>query len=634
MIRRCLERFAGLRCAGLRCAGLRFAGLLFTGLLVAGLLVAAPAHADPDLAAARALRDGWLRHQLPRHAPVDGQARPRLPSAYDLDRVIIDLEVPGDRLLPDTGSMDIDVILRDDLDVLPIFAFFFSPLEIRQDGQPVEFRHDRAAGELLIFLARGQAGPIRLEMEVAFADYCQEPTGCVERGEQQQHLATVGWYPLNAEVGPDDPFQVELILRIADGRVPGATGSSLGSERDDGRVRWHFATTQPTFLPAFAVGPNALREWPGGVVMGVPPRSVDGGRFISTVMGGALTVYAELFGPYPYQRLGVNPISDQAGVGLGPQANILLPEVFWQIPPDAIESQVVAEVVAHEVAHQYFFNLVNIVDSGEGWMSEGFAEYAATRFSEARTGTRDHARTNYWDYMFGVDRRQDAAINSEQVDRRAPDVRQRIIYSKASALLHQVRARMPDFDAHLRDWVELNTGEIVTTDDFIEFMGTRGGRLIGDFIARWAQRPGYPTLRVSVERPRDGSDEMSVFIFQVDDTDFDGTAPLVAHFGDRGTQAVDVGINRGIPETLDLGRAQWFAFDPDLTIFRRVQADPAADVNLSGVVDGMDLLDVLATEGRAVPDPDWVDVVDIDRDLTVGPNDRRQVLSQWGAGWE
>lgn len=590
--------------------------------------------ADPDIATLRARRHALLGHALPMGQPVDGQARPRLRSAFDFERVIVELAPTAGRILPAEGRIDIELQVVDaGAQTVPIFAFTFAPLEIRLGGQALDFMHVPETAELLVFLPEPQpVGALRLEMQVAFADgYCGDPTGCIERG-QQHHLAQIGWYPLNGESGPDDPFQVELDLVIDDGRVAGATGSRAEPQIDGRRVRWHFETTQATILPAFALGPNVIVDAGGPIEIYVPPGGEAGG-VVGESAQAAVGLYAQLFGPYPYERLGITPIADAASVGLGPQANILLPESFWFVPRDRPEAEIVAQVTAHEVGHQYFFNLVNIVDAGEGWMSEAFAEYAATRFSEARTNTRDHFRLNYWDYLLGVDRRQDAAINSEQVDLRPPDVRQRIIYYKGSALLNQLRDRFEGFDAHMRAYVEAFAGEITTTRDFTRFMRERLGPLAGTFIEQWTGRPGYPTLQIKVNHPRDGADEMSVFVVQIDDTGFGGTIPIVGHYEDGGTQPIEIGIDRGIPETLDLGRAQHFVLDPDLAIFRRAFAEPAGDVNLSGVVDGMDLLDVLASEGMSVPDPRWDDVLDADRDLQISVGDRRVVLSQWGAGW-
>lgn len=606
---------------------------LLTGLI----LGAGPAAAEPDYAQMQAQRRALLQHgPSPLPSTNSGRQRPRLESAYDITLVEVDFTAPRGGLLPDEGRITTEITLNEDgIGVLPLIAFFFAPLNIEVDGEPVDFMNDPATGELVIFFARRRAqGPVTLVMDVAFDGFCQDPTGCIESGEQQ-HLAQIGWYPLNAEVGPDDYFNINLNIRVSDGRVPAGTGSRAAPEQDGDATLWRFSTTRETILPAFALGPNRIESVDDLVEVYLPPRALDDGRFIGRVATQTVELYARLLGPYPFTRLGISPIANEAGVGLGPQANILLPAAFWQFPADgSAQADVLAQVTAHEIAHQYFFNLVHIIDNAEGWMSEAFAEYSATRYSEIRQGNTDHARMNYWDYMLGVPTAQDAPVNSEEVNLRPGEIRQRIIYFKGSSVLHQLRQRLPEFDAHLLAWVDAFSGEIVTTEDFIEFISDQSGTDIRPFIAQWIRRPGHPFLQVSVQRPRDGADtvEMQVNQFQ-DGRQFNASMPVIAHFEDGDTAAVAVRIEADGMQSLDVGRAQWLELDPELSLLRRIVAEPTADVNLSGVVDGMDLLDTLANTGLTAPHPRWNDVLDVDRNLIIDRRDAAQVIEGWGAGW-
>lgn len=620
---------------------------LLTSLL--GVLIAQPAIAQPigaqpigaqpigtyapgEYAELQARRRALLGHHLPQHPPTDGRARPRLPSTVDILNVAMTLNVPDGRLLPAQGAMEVRVALERPLDVVPLLAFFFEPLEITLDGRSLDFMSDPGSGELLVFLDEVRRGEVDLRMQVAFDGFCQDAASCIDDGEFQ-HLAQFGWYPLNGEVGLDDDFNVRLDLTLADGRIPGGTGNRTLLGRDGRFVSWRLETTRGTILPAIALSTGRAAQ--GGLIqVDLPPQSVDNGRFIASVVQDALDLYAELFGPYPFERLGITPIADRAGVGLGPQANIFLPQSFWLIPPDAMEAELVAQVTAHEVAHQYFFNLVRIIDEGEGWMSEAFAEYAATRMSQRRTGRLDHVLGNYWDYVLGVPPRQDAALNSAQVNLRPADIRQRIIYFKGSALLHQLAQRMPAFDDYLQEYVQRFSDEITTTRDFIRFLNDVGPDDIDGFLRQWTQRPGLPYLQVSVTRPRDGDEALAVWVSQTQDGQrFEGLVPWVARYENGDEVSTNVGINSPVEFILNAGRAQSNAIDPTLSIFRRVAAEPPADVNLSGVVDGMDLLDTLAAQGRTAPDPAWDDVLDTNRDLIIDASDTRAVLRSWGTGW-
>ncbi|MCA9528209.1 MAG: hypothetical protein KC549_18110, partial [Myxococcales bacterium] len=321
---------------------------------------------------------------------------------------------------------------------------------------------------------------------------------------------------------------------------------------------------------------------------------------------------------------------------LGPQANILLPLSFWLIPPDALEAAVVRQVLSHEIGHQYFFNLVGVVDLAEGWLSEGFAEYAATRFSEEIVGAGDHARLNYWEYVLGVDEAADLPLNSEALGVDDSFTRVLVMYDKGSAVLQQLRQRYRGFDAALARYVEAFSGAIATTRELQRFLEAELGEDLEGFFGQWIRRAGYPRLRVRARPPRDGDARMTIEIEQLPNRNgrFSAQVALRGSLLPGGdTREVDVAIDQAGPQEVPLGEAQRLSLDPELSIFRQVLPEPAGDVNLSGVVDGIDLLDVWAAQGRATPDPAWDDALDPTRDQTIDRGDLRAVVEQFGAGW-
>ena len=73
--------------------------------------------------------------------------------------------------------------------------------------------------------------------------------------------------------------------------------------------------------------------------------------------------------------------------------------------------------------------------------------------------------------------------------------------------------------------------------------------------------------------------------------------------------------------------------DPELTVLRRVRPEPAADVDLNGVVDGCAYLDALFRSGVPAPDPAFNDQFDVDDDGALGPSDAQLIREAFGAGW-
>ena len=70
--------------------------------------------------------------------------------------------------------------------------------------------------------------------------------------------------------------------------------------------------------------------------------------------------------------------------------------------------------------------------------------------------------------------------------------------------------------------------------------------------------------------------------------------------------------------------------DPDITFFRRIKPDPSSDLNVNGIVDGMDLLDVTFALQHPTPGLDWTDVADVNQDGVTDSRDVDLVVQSFG----
>ncbi len=598
-----------------------------------------------------AFKRGLLQHALPLAVgPSDDDARRRADTVgvFDLIEVGIALDFGPDIALPDTVTYDVTFEAQQPIvDGFPLLAAFYTPLSIRElGGDELEFAHSPETGELAVFLPRRiPAGATRTYViEAAFDFVCDSPPGC--SAEQFLHLADAAWYPMSLEYPVDDRFRARLELSTPQALTPTGTGVRLGPERtENGRRQATFVTERPTILPSFAVGPYT-RAAEGIVELFSPsagglPEAAAG---LLEIGRDSVALYGALFGRYPFTRLGMAAIDASAGAGIGPQANILLPDVFWQLPPGEPEfAAVVREVTSHEIGHQYFFNLLGVVDNGEAWMSEAFAEYAATRMSEQATGTRDHARRNFWAYVHGVAPGEDRPLWGDGVS--AHPRYFELVYQKGSAALHALRFRVGSdrWDGAFRGWINRFAGQLVITEEFEAYLIEALGQDLTGFFDQYIYGAGVVDLRVRTTRGRTERAPVTVQIAQQPGRfgPFSGPVPLRLHDADGETRDVLVDLGGGDFE-IDLQGAQWIEVDPDLTFFRRVRSDPAGDVNLDGVVDGMDLLDLQAANGLrfvregvvgADYEPDWAERFDLDDDGAVDDRDVDLLLQQFGTGW-
>lgn len=208
-----------------------------------------------------------------------------------------------------------------------------------------------------------------------------------------------GAFPCFDEPAAKVPFDVELTVRAdhaALGNTPQLTREPAG---EDGFDRVRFATTRPlpTYLMAWAVGPLEVVEGPaipGNDVRGkaLPFRGVapkGKGDELARAMAETPAMLAELeryLGkPYPYRKLDVVAVPDFAAgamenVGLVTFRDTLL--LMGEDPPEW-QKRAFAQVMAHELAHMWFGNLVTMPWWDDLWLNEAFATWLGHRTVDA-----------------------------------------------------------------------------------------------------------------------------------------------------------------------------------------------------------------------------------------------------------
>ena len=602
-------------------------------LLLLGLIGPVVASATPNPSKPFIDHAPWSQFQS-----SEGRRKPDQTGVYDLERITTRLSI-DEGGLPTTVSHT--VILTTQAHIQGAIGFYapdFFPQTVRITNDLNQmigtntFR-DPDTGDFFISLDEDVAADSRLTIHMTgridYEQMCTAPVACVTEGPYL-HVATAGWYPMSNEYPTTDRFHFEAHLTSEGPLTPLGIGLRVN---DDPRTS-HFATETVTFLPLITAGQYQAVEAPGGITFYAPADVNE--VFIEAVAARSVSVYETLFGAFPYSQLRLTAISDAASAGIGAQSQVLLPDALWRVPPDDSFFRTVRQVVAHEVAHQYFFNLIGITDAEEGWMSEGFAEYAATRVSADIEGNDAHLRRNYWSYMTSVPAEGDAPLQGIAV-RMSPHSFE-IIYNKGSAVLGAIRALLGEatFDDTMQAYVSTFAGEITTTQEFERFLMERTGHEgIPSFFEHWVYGKGYPTLEVEVQRADLDSRRVTLEIRQVlppgRALPFSGQLPIQIRGND--TLEERVLVLEAERHEINLAEGQWISVDPGFSLFRRIRPTPAGDVNLTGVVDGMDLLDLNHALGRQIPDVQFRDALDVNNDGAITPLDLDALLAQFGRGW-
>jgi aminopeptidase N len=170
-----------------------------------------------------------------------------------------------------------------------------------------------------------------------------------------------------------------------------------------------------------------------------------------------------------------------------------------------------AMVIAHEMAHMWFGDLVTLRWWNDIWLNESFAEYLGFRVASEATRFTDG-----WATFAGTRKLRgymaDQAPSTHPVAGEAPTAEHAhilldaISYPKGASALKQLAAWLGDdvFLAGLRQHFARNAHGNATLADLIAAMSAASGRDLADWTDRWLRTPQVSTLRPVVEIGPDG----------------------------------------------------------------------------------------------------------------------------------
>jgi aminopeptidase N len=164
----------------------------------------------------------------------------------------------------------------------------------------------------------------------------------------------------------------------------------------------------------------------------------------------ALQMFNEKVGPYPYEKLALIIGATQFG-GMENSSAIVFPSSFFNPNPNQAVSKAfnirtgIEDVVAHEIAHQWFGDSVTESTWADLWLSEGFATYFSGLFIEKHEGEEAFQRylKGAADTAFGYEQKNRIPIH----DRDTQDLFKLLNgnnYQKGAWVLHMLRSRLGD----------------------------------------------------------------------------------------------------------------------------------------------------------------------------------------------
>ncbi len=433
---------------------------------------------------------------------------------YDLQhsKIVFRFEVSERKVLGDVTHTV--AVLREGTARVAFDSVGLTIESVRVNGKAAKF--ETGAEKLTVTLpAAGHAGE-KFEIEIRYEgkpkrglyfvlpekNYPARPVQIWTQGESEDTRYYIPTYDY-----PNDRLTTEMIVTVPGAWVTVSNGKLLSvTDAGKGEKTWHWSETLPssTYLMMLAAGEfDEVKEtWRGKPVMYYAPRG-RGERLAPTY--GRTPAMMEFFSKklgvdYPWEKY-AQVMADDFVAGGMENSSATINTSSSLTHPALVGEYTVNEdgLISHELAHQWFGDLVTCKDWGDVWLNEGFATFFESAWTEEHFGKDegDYERwsaTRHW--FMEPDLFEKPIVRFNFNDSSIFDGNS---YGKGGWVLTMLRRELGE-DAFYRamgHYLEANRGRNVVTADFARAVEESTHVNIDAFLEQWVYGAGAPRFEVS-----------------------------------------------------------------------------------------------------------------------------------------
>jgi aminopeptidase N len=311
-------------------------------------------------------------------------------------------------------------------------------------------------------------------------------------------------------------FDIEI---IAEKKLGVISNEAIAEEKDLGNgkksVRFVRTPRMSTYLLFFGVGEfETLKDSQDGRIIGAAlPDRVDHLAFGVEFGRNALQYCETYYGiPYPLSKMHLIAVPDFAFGAMENWGAITFREnllLFYPGVTSKSGAHRICEVIAHEIVHQWFGNLVTPSDWKYLWLNESFATYFGfgivdhyypewgtwDQFLLGQTETAMSRDALYETFPIEIPGGEHVIINSST----AP-----IIYSKGSSLLRQIHGYIgkKNFQEGLQHYLKMHQYDCASSHHLWEAFEAVSDRPVKNMVHQWIKQPGFPLVETRRNKNR------------------------------------------------------------------------------------------------------------------------------------
>lgn len=193
---------------------------------------------------------------------------------------------------------------------------------------------------------------------------------------------------------------------------------------------------------------------------------------------------------YPWQVYKQIPVKDFLYSGMENTTATIFNDEFM-VDDIAFNDGNYVTVNAHELAHQWFGDLVTETDGKHHWLQEGFATYYSM-LAERDIYGDDHFYMMLFENAESLIAQTKSGKGTALLDAKASSL---TFYQHGAWALHALRKQLgdTDFKQGIRTYLKKYAGRNVTTGDFLQVMTEISGKDLTDFKSRWLTNTQFPS---------------------------------------------------------------------------------------------------------------------------------------------
>ena len=284
---------------------------------------------------------------------------------------------------------------------------------------------------------------------------------------------------------------------------------ALVERKDEGETtvfRYREEVPHSTYLVTMVAGPfvevaqgKAGRNGVPVFYYVLPGRETEGERSFGKTPAMIACFEERLGTPYPYARYSQIAVSDFIFGGM--ENTTATTQTDRTLHDETAHLDFSSDpLVSHELAHQWFGDLLTCRDWSHAWLNEGFATFMEAVWREADLGYDEYLYDifmGFSDYLKEDEHRYSRPIVCNVY--LAPiDIFDRHLYQKGAAVLHMLRGELGDrrFWRAVARYVRDNAQRSVETIDLVRAIENETGRNLRGFFNQWVFREGHPKLEI------------------------------------------------------------------------------------------------------------------------------------------